>query len=64
MILWPENDVTEPPLLKHVSSDSLKDFIRKASEAEPNSKVDPVINFPRLPCHTQAVEIAVKLVTE
>jgi hypothetical protein len=64
MILWPENDVTEPPLLKHVSSDSLKDFIRKASEAQPNSKVDPVVDFPRLPCHTQAVERAVKLVTE
>ena len=64
MIRWSENDVTEPPLLKHISSDSLKDFIRKASEAEPNSKLDQVIDFPRLPCHTQAVERAVKLVTE
>lgn len=64
MISWAENDVTEPPLVKHVSIDSLKDFIRKTSEAQPNSKVDPLIDFPRLPCHTQAVERAVKLVTE
>ena len=64
MISWVENDVTEPPLVKHVSIDSLKGFIRKASEAQPNSKVDPLIDFPRLPCHTQAVERAVKLVTE
>lgn len=64
MISWAENDVTELPLVKHVSIDSLKDFIRKTSEAQPNSKVDPLIDFPRLPCHTQAVERAVKLVTE
>ena len=42
MISWPENDVTEPSLLKHISSDSLKEFIRKASESEPNRNVGPV----------------------
>ena len=30
-ISWPENDVIEPPLLKHISSDFLKEFIRKTS---------------------------------
>lgn len=43
-------------MVKHVSIDSLKDFIRKTSEAQPNSKVDLLIDFPRLPCHRQAVE--------
>ena len=43
MISWAENDITEPPLQKQVSSDSLKEFIRKTSETEPNRNVDPVI---------------------
>lgn len=51
-------------MVKHVPNDFLKDFIRKTYEAQPNSKEDPLIDFPRLPCHTQAVERAVKLVTE
>ena len=29
MISWPENDITESPLLKHVSRGSIKDFIRE-----------------------------------
>ena len=54
MISWTENDVTEIPLLKHVSSDSLKVFIRKAYENDPN--VGPVIDFPLFSCHMEAVE--------
>ena len=64
MISWPKNDVTEPLLLKYVFSDSLKEFIKKTSETEPNRNVGPVIDFPRLSCHVQAVGRAGKLVTE
>ena len=64
MISWPKNDVTEPLLLNYVFSDSLKEFIKKTFETEPNKNVDPVIDFPRFSCRGQAVERAVKLVTE
>lgn len=65
MISWAENVITEPPppLVKHVSSKYLKQFIKKTSGAHP-SEVEPLIDIPtipRLPCHTQAVERAVKL---
>lgn len=63
MIYWADNVITEPPLVKHVSTEYLKEFIKNKSGAKP-SEVDPLIDFPRLPCHTQAVERAVKLVTE
>ena len=64
MISWAENDITEPPLQKQVSSDSLKEFIRKTSETESKRNVGPLIDFPRFPSHTQAVERDVKLVTK
>ena len=64
MISWLKNDVTEALLLKYVLSDSLKDFIKKTPETEPNRNVGPVIDFPRFSCHGQAVERAVKLVAE
>ena len=39
MISWPENDVSEPLLLRYIFSDSLKEFKRKTSESEPNRNV-------------------------
>lgn len=49
--------VTEPPLTMHISDEELKNIIH-------NNQADALIDFPRFPCHTQAVERCVKLVTE
>ena len=59
MTSWLENNLTEPPLLKHVFSDSLHEFIRKTSETEPHRNVGLAIYFPQFPCHSQEVERAV-----
>lgn len=52
---WQET-ITEPPVLKSISEESLNLFIEEKGEGE--------IPLLRLPCHTQAVERAVKTVTE
>ena len=53
-----------PLFLNHVSTGSLKDFIQNAPEVESNSKVEPLTDFPCLPCHTQAIKGVLKLVTK
>ena len=45
-----------------ISNDSLKQFIRETSES--TVVENPLIDFLRFPCHTQAVERVIKLVTE
>jgi hypothetical protein len=57
LINWQECNITEPPLTKHISDEDLK-FLVGSGEAT------PVLDFPQFPCHTQAVERCVKLVTE
>lgn len=52
---WQEN-ITEPPILKSVTEENLRLFVAQKGEGE--------LNLLRLPCHTQAVERAVKAVTE
>src|ERR1043165_7789381 len=52
LIDWQLTDVTEPPLFANVPVDEIE------------SGETPVMDFPRYPCHTQAVERCVKLVTE
>jgi hypothetical protein len=54
LIDWQMTDVTEPPLLADV--DSIEMLVASGET--------PVIDFPKYPCHTQAVERCVKLVTE
>ena len=56
MIDWSTVSVTEPPITMSISDDDLREFIR-----EPTT---PVVTFNRYPCHTQAVERCIKVVTE
>lgn len=55
LINWQEN-LTEPPLLKNLSDHEFQDIVESGGESKPL--------FLRLPCHTQAVERAVKITTE
>ena len=56
MIKWQSADLTEPPLITNVSDYVIMDLIK-------NGKSE-IADFPRFPCHTQAVELCVKLVTQ
>lgn len=56
IIDWQKTTVTEPPLLAAVSDQDIEMFVASGES--------PVIEFPKYPCHTQAVERCVKLVTE
>lgn len=55
LIDWQQN-IYEPPILMNVSDEQLQDLIENGGDA--------VLEFMRLPCHTQAVERSVKVVTE
>ena len=57
MISWPENEVTEPLLLKYVFSDLLKEFIRETAETELNRNMGQLLTFPNfLVTHKQLNE--------
>ena len=56
LINWQSCNVTEPPLTVNISDVDITAFVK--------SKESPLIDFPRFPCHTQAVERCIKLVTE
>ena len=56
LISWQDCIITEPPITKTVTDDDLQNFI--------SNRDSPAIDFPRFPCHTQAVERCVKSVTE
>jgi len=55
MIDWQEIDLTEPPILTKLTETEIKELI------ETNEKPQGMPNFP---CHTQAVERIIKLVTD
>lgn len=55
MIDWQIEGITEPPLTSNISSKDLIDMIRSEQ---------PFIEIDNYPCHNQAVERHVKLVTE
>lgn len=55
LIDWQQN-ITEPPILKTISDGNIQLFVEQKGEGD--------ICLLRLPCHTQAVERAVKTVTE
>lgn len=56
LIDWQKNDITCPPLLRNLEIDNLKSIITESSEK--------FLHIDSFPCHTQAVERCVKLVTE
>ena len=56
LIDWQKTVITEPPVLTDISENDIKMFVAIGAA--------PVIDFPKYPCHTQAVERCVKLVTE
>lgn len=56
MINWKDEIISEPPIIAHVSDLELKNLIQ--------DPVTPAVEFPLFPCHTQAVERGVKLVSE
>ena len=56
MINWQNCVITEPPATKSLSDEELESLVRTPET--------PVVQFPRFPCHTQAVERSVKAVTE
>lgn len=54
---WEGDNITEPPLLRDLSMDELKQMV----DSTPNATIEYIKKFP---CHTQAVERTVKLVSE
>lgn len=59
IIFWDKTNITEPPLTKMYSeSDLIEIFVENSRTVDPNKDMS------KFPCHTQAVERCVKLVTE
>lgn len=56
IIDWQSCKLTPPPLLRNVTDEEIKLFV--------NQDFKPIMDFKKFPCHTQAVERCVKLVTE
>ena len=53
---WQKDDIIDSPLIVDVSEEDITQFVKSGDS--------PIIDLPRLPCHTQAVECCIKLVTE
>ena len=56
LIDWHTTAITEPPLIVDVSDAVVADLVKSGDS--------PIVDFPRFPSHTQAVERCVKLVTQ
>jgi hypothetical protein len=56
LIDWQNTNITEPPLTADLSDAVIVDMVKNGESS--------VVDFPRFPCHTQAVERCVKVVTE
>ena len=54
IITWSSNKRTEPPMFRSFPSNQLEENIRSSE----------MLQFQSFPCHTQAVERGIKLVTE
>jgi hypothetical protein len=57
MIDWWSADRLEPPLTRQISTQLLEQYTTREC-------IPPVFSLPQLPCHTQAVERCVRLVTD
>ena len=56
LINWEPNIISEPPCTRNITQDELTNFIKTG---------EPFVNnFIKTPCHTQAVERSIKLITE
>lgn len=58
MIMWADIKITEPPVTKNMNVEDLKTMV---TNDDPENQTE---YFTHLPCHTQAVERTIKLVTE
>ena len=56
MIDWQATTISEPPVTRCLSNVTIESYVK--------SRMLLLGLFPKFPCHTQAVEKAVKLVTE
>lgn len=56
LITWQDCKITEPPLTSNLSDETLKEIVK--------SGLTTCQNIKDFPCHTQAVERVIKLVTE
>ena len=56
IISWQDEDRTEPPITKHILTETIQKGSRMVSP--------PCPHIPRFPCHTQSVERTVKVVTD
>jgi len=56
MINWAVYPISEPPVTKAMTDAELRELI--------TMEVTPNVSFPKFPCHTQAVDRCMKLVTE
>jgi hypothetical protein len=56
LINWQDTEITEPPLTADVPVADIRSFVKSGGQS--------TIEFERFPCHTQAVERCVKIVTE
>jgi len=55
MIDWSSCTLSEPPILKHLTDETLEENIKTSAELEENTK---------FPCHTQGVERLIRLVSQ
>ena len=56
LINWQDTEITEPPLTADAPEADTRSFVKSGRQS--------TIEFERFPCHTQAVERCVKIVTE
>lgn len=56
LIDWPNTRITEPPLIAGISDHDITELVKNGETT--------MVDFPRYPCHTQAVERCVKIVTQ
>ena len=56
IITWQDLNITKPPLIFNLSNEALKSIVK--------SGLGTIQNIKKCPCHTQAVERCIKLVTE
>ena len=62
LISWHNCEIIEPPMIQQFEEDELRHLVEITSEN--CTETDLPIKFSQFPCHTQAVERMVKLVTE
>lgn len=57
LVDWTSVEKSEPPIMRHVTREQLREYVN-------NPATSQTIDFPKFPCHTQATERCIRLVTE